>query len=208
MGAHSPAVVLSGETAAEIMKSIIMPTIQGMAAEGRPYTGVLYAGLMLTADGPKVLEYNCRFGDPETQVQVLRMEDDLADIFQKAARGNLGDTKLNWKKEAAVCIVVAVEGYPDDYPKGQEVAFDPIDDESVVVFHAGVVKKGDKLVNQAGRVVSVCARAGSLTEALAKAYAAVPTIRFEGARYRRDIGYRALATVQTPRESGISFRSI
>src|SRR6185295_115990 len=139
MGAHSPAVVLSGETAADIMKTIILPTIQGMAAEGRPYTGVLYAGLMLTANGPKVLEYNCRFGDPETQVQMLRLEDDLADICQRVARGNLGDVKnLTWRKEAAACVVMAVEGYPDDFEKGQEVAIDPIDDESVVIFHAGV----------------------------------------------------------------------
>jgi phosphoribosylamine--glycine ligase len=207
MGAHSPAVVLGGETAAEIMKSVIIPTIQGMAAEGRPYTGVLYAGLMLTANGPKVLEYNCRFGDPETQVQMLRLEDDLADVCLRVARGNLGDMKaLNWKKEAAACVVIAVDGYPDDHPKGQEVEFDPIDDEAVVVFHAGVVKKGGKFVNQAGRVVSVCARAASLSEALAKAYQAAPKVRFEGARYRRDIGYRALESVQSARESGISFR--
>jgi phosphoribosylamine---glycine ligase len=193
MGAHSPAVVLSGETAAEIMRTIIHPTIQGMASEGRPYTGVLYAGVMLTPNGPKVLEYNCRFGDPETQVQMLRMDDDLADICLKVARGNLGDTKaLNWIKEAAACVVIAVDGYPDDYVKGQEVDFDPVDDESVVVFHAGVVKRGGKLVNQAGRVVSVCARAATLSEALAKAYEAAPKVRFEGARYRRDIGYRAL----------------
>ncbi len=193
MGAHSPAVVLTGETAAEIMRTIIHPTIQGMASEGRPYTGVLYAGVMLTPNGPKVLEYNCRFGDPETQVQMLRMDDDLADICLKVARGNLGDTKaLNWKKEAAACVVIAVDGYPDDYAKGQEVDFDPVDDESVVVFHAGVVKRGGKLVNQAGRVVSVCARAATLSEALAKAYEAAPKVRFEGARYRRDIGYRAL----------------
>src|SRR6185295_11448250 len=193
MGAHSPAVVLSGETAAEIMKSIILPSVAGMTAEGRPYTGVLYAGVMLTPNGPKVLEYNCRFGDPETQVQMLRLDDDLADICLRVARGNLGDMKtLNWKKEAAACIVVAVDGYPDDYLKGQEVAFDPIDDPSVVVFHAGVVKRDGKFINQAGRVVSVCARAGSLSEALAKAYDAAPKVRFEGARYRRDIGYRAL----------------
>jgi phosphoribosylamine--glycine ligase len=193
MGAHSPAVVLNGETAAEIMKTIILPTVQGMANEGRSYTGVLYAGLMLTPSGPKVLEYNCRFGDPETQVQMLRMEDDLADICLRVARGNLGDIKtLNWKKEAAACVVMAVEGYPDEYLKGQEVAIDPIEDESVVVFHAGVVKRAGKLVNQAGRVVSVCARAATLSEALAKAYEAVPKVRFEGARYRRDIGYRAL----------------
>ena len=101
---------------------------------------------------------------------------------------------------------LAVEGYPDDHLKGQEVAFDPVDDEAVVIFNAGVVKKGGKLINQAGRVVSVCARAASLSEALAKAYQAVPKVRFEGARYRRDIGYRALESVQTARESGISFR--
>jgi len=192
MGAHSPAVVLSGETAGEIMKSIILPTIAGMSSEGRPYTGVLYAGLMLTPNGPKVLEYNCRFGDPETQVQMLRLEDDLADVCLKVARGNLGDTKLNWRKEAAACVVMAVEGYPDDFQKGQVVEIDPIDDESVVIFHAGIVKKGGKLINQAGRVVSVCARAATLSEALTKMYEAVPKVRFAGARYRRDIGYRAL----------------
>jgi phosphoribosylamine--glycine ligase len=193
MGAHSPAVVLTGETAAEIMKSIILPTVQGMAAEGRTYTGVLYAGLMLTADGPKALEYNCRFGDPETQVQMLRLEDDLADVCLKVARGNLGDLKaLTFRKEAAACVVVAVDGYPDDFPKGQEVEVEPVDDDAVVIFHAGLVKKGGKLVNQAGRVASVCARAATLSEALAKAYEAAPKVRFEGARYRRDIGYRAL----------------
>jgi phosphoribosylamine--glycine ligase len=192
MGSHSPAVVLSGETAGEIMKTIILPTIQGMATEGRPYTGCLYAGLMLTAKGPKVLEYNCRFGDPETQVQMLRLEDDLADVMLKVARGNLGDTKLNWKKEAAACVVVAVEGYPDDFPKGQEVVIDPIEDEAVVIFHAGVIKKEGKLINVAGRVVNVCARAASLSEALAKVYEAAPKVRFTGARYRKDIGYRAL----------------
>ncbi|MBV8517616.1 MAG: phosphoribosylamine--glycine ligase [Acidobacteria bacterium] len=193
MGAHSPAVVLGASTAADIMSSVILPTLQGMEAEGRPYTGVLYAGLMLTANGPRVLEYNCRFGDPETQVQMLRLDDDLAEVCLRVARGNLGDLKaLNFRKEAAACVVIAVDGYPDDFPKGQEVEFDPIADDSVVVFHAGVVKRGGKLVNQAGRVVSVCARAASLSEALAKVYEAAPKVRFEGARYRRDIGYRAL----------------
>jgi phosphoribosylamine---glycine ligase len=193
MGAHSPAVVLSGETAAEIMRTIVMPSVQGMTAEGRPYTGVLYVGVMLTPQGPKVLEYNCRFGDPETQVQMMRMEDDLFDICSRVARGNLGDVKsLSWLKEAAACVVIAVDGYPDDYPKGQEVTIDPITDESVVLFHAGVVKRDGKLINQAGRVLSVCARAASLSEALAKVYENAPKIRFEGAWYRHDIGYRAL----------------
>ncbi len=192
MGAHSPAVILNGETAGEIMRSIVMPTVLGMEAEGRPYTGCLYVGLMLTANGPRVLEYNCRFGDPETQVQMLRLEDDLADLLLKASRGNLADTKLNWKKEAAACVVIAVEGYPDDFLKGQEVAIDPIADDSVVLFYAGIVKSGTKLLNIAGRVISVCARAATLSEALAKVYEAAPKIRFQGARYRRDIGYRAL----------------
>ena len=192
MGSHSPAVVLSGETAAEIMKTIMIPTVQGMASEGRSYTGVLYAGLILTAEGPRVLEYNCRFGDPETQVQLLRLEDDLADLCLKVARGNLGDTKLNWKKEAAACVVVAVDGYPEEFQKGQEVVVDPIDDEAVTLFHAGTVRKGAKMVNVAGRVMSVCARGATLSEALAKVYEAVVKVRFAGARFRRDIGYRAL----------------
>ncbi|MBK5258147.1 MAG: phosphoribosylamine--glycine ligase [Thermoanaerobaculia bacterium] len=192
MGSHSPAVVLNGETAAEVMRKIMIPTIQGMEAEGRPFSGVLYAGLMLTADGPKVLEYNCRFGDPETQVQMMRLDDDLAEVLLRVARGNLGDTKLTWKKEAAACVVVAVDGYPNDFPKGQEVIIDPIADPAVVIFHAGVIRKGDKLVNMAGRVANVCASAGTLSEALRKVYEAVPKVRFEGARYRRDIGYRAL----------------
>jgi len=125
-------------------------------------------------------------------VQMLRMEDDLADVCLKVARGNLGDTKLNWLKEAAACVVIAVDGYPDDFLKGQEVAIDAIDDPAVTLFHAGTVHRGGKMVNQAGRVISVCARATTLMDALAKAYQAAPKVRFEGARYRRDIGYRAL----------------
>ena len=181
-----------------------MPTIQGMTSEGRPYSGVLYAGVLLTDKGPKVLEYNCRFGDPETQVQMLRMEDDLADVLLKIARGNLGDTKLNWIKDAAACVVVAVDGYPDDFPKGQEVAIDAIDDPGVTVFHAGTVMRNGRMVNVAGRVVSVCARAATLSDALTKIYTAAPKIRFEGARYRKDIGYRAL---QRKADSG-TFRAV
>ena len=192
MGSHSPAVVLSGEAAAQIVKTVIVPTIQGMATEGRSYTGCLYAGLILTPNGPKVLEFNCRFGDPETQVQMLRLEDDLAELLLKVARGNLGEIKLTWKKEAAACVVVAVNGYPEEHAKGQEVVIDPITDPAVVLFHAGTVKKSGKLVNIAGRVISVCAHAPTLNDALKKVYEAIPKIRFEGVRYRRDIGYRAM----------------
>ena len=192
MGAHSPAVILKPETAGEIVKTIVIPTIQGMAEEGRTYSGCLYVGLMLTSKGPKVLEYNCRFGDPETQVQMLRLQDDLADVLLKVTRGHIGDVKLNWRKEAAACVGVVVNGYPEEFQKGQEIAIDPINDSAVELFHAGTVKRGGKLLVNAGRVISVCAHAATLTEALAKAYAAAPKIRFEGARYRHDIGYRAL----------------
>src|SRR5712691_11024014 len=155
MGAHSPAVILRPETAGEVIKTIVIPTIHGMAEEGRTYSGCLYVGLMLTAKGPKVLEYNCRFGDPETQVQMLRLQDDLAGLCLKVAEGNLGDTKLTWKKEAAACLVIAVDGYPEDFSKGQEVVIDPIDDPAVTVFHAGTIPRGGKIANVAGRVASV-----------------------------------------------------
>jgi phosphoribosylamine---glycine ligase len=192
MGSHSPAVILPGEVAGDIMRKIMIPTIQGMAEEGRSYSGCLYAGLMLTADGPKVLEYNCRFGDPETQSQMLRLEDDLAAVFKAIADGNLADTKLSWKKEAAACIVIAVDGYPGEFEKNLEVEIDPIEDENVTVFHSGTVKRDGKTMAIAGRVVNVCAKAATLSEALQRAYAAIPKVRFRGARYRTDIGYRAL----------------
>ncbi len=192
MGSHSPAVVLSGETSGEIMRNIVQRTVQGMSDEGRLYTGCLYVGLILTKDGPKVLEYNCRFGDPETQAQLLRLDSDLAEVFMKVARKHLGDTKLKWRKEASACIVVATKDYPNSASKGLEIALDPIEDDSVMIFHAGTVKKDDKLFTGGGRVVSVCARAATLSEALKKAYANVGKVRFQGARYRTDIGYRAL----------------
>ena len=192
MGSHSPAVVLPAETAAEVMKKIVLPTIQGMADEGRTYTGCLYVGIMLTSDGPKVLEYNCRFGDPETQAQILRLEDDIFDVLLRSARRNLGETKLTWKKEASACVVVTTKDYPAGSSKGHEIVVDPIADDSVVVFHAGTAKKDGKLYTTGGRVVNVCARAATLSDALAKIYANIGNVRFQGARYRTDIGYRAL----------------
>ncbi|MEO8218136.1 MAG: phosphoribosylamine--glycine ligase [Acidobacteriota bacterium] len=191
MGSHSPA-VLSADSAAEIMRTIVMPTVQGMERDGRPYSGCLYVGLMMTADGPKVLEYNCRFGDPETQSQLLRLEDDLAELLLKVGRGNLAETRLSWKKEAAVCVVLAADGYPGDVVKGDEITIDPISDESVVLFHAGTEIEDEKLVTVGGRVISVCARGQSLPEAMEKAYMAVSGVRFRGRHYRPDIGQRAL----------------
>lgn len=192
MGAHSPAIVLPGETAGEIMKRIMVPTIQAMAEENRLYTGCLYAGIMLTSAGPKVLEYNCRFGDPETQAQLLRLESDLAEVFMKIANGNLGETKLQWKKEAAACVVVTMDGYPDEVRKGVEITVEPVDDPSVVFFHSGTDMRDGKLVNSAGRVVTVAAHGETMGQTLKKVYAAVPNVKFEGATYRTDIGYLAL----------------
>lgn len=206
MGSHSPAVVLPSETAADIMRRIVIPTVQGMAAEGRPYSGCLYVGLMLTKEGPKVLEYNCRFGDPETQAQMLRFDDDLAEVMRQIADGNLVDAKLNWRKEAAACVVVAMNGYPGDFPKNVEVAIDPVADDSVFFFHSGISKKDGKLVTVAGRVMSVCARAATLSEALRKAYENVDKVRFEGARYRTDIGYRALEVRRMTSEIPLPYR--
>jgi phosphoribosylamine--glycine ligase len=211
MGSHSPAVVLSTQHATEINRKVIIPTVQGMEAEGRNYSGCLYAGLMLTKDGPKVLEYNCRFGDPETQSQMLRLEDDLAEVLLQAARGNLTETKLNWRKEAAACIVVAAEGYPDDFQKGKEVEIDDLQDDSVVLFYSGLNRKDGKLVTVAGRVVSVCARGATLTDALRKAYKAAAKVHFEGARFRTDIGWKALEvrrmTGEIPVPPGVSPRA-
>lgn len=192
MGAHSPAIVLPGETAAEIMKRIMLPTIQGMAEENRLYSGCLYAGIMLTAAGPKVLEYNCRFGDPETQAQLLRLESDLADVFMKIANGNLGETKLQWKKEASACVVVAMNGYPGEVKTGVEIEIEPPEDTSVVYFHSGTERKDGKLLNVAGRVITAAARGETMGKTLKKVYEAAARVKFEGAKYRKDIGYRAL----------------
>jgi phosphoribosylamine--glycine ligase len=192
MGSHSPAVVLPAETATEVMRTIVVPTIQGMASEGRPYTGCLYVGLMLTSSGPRVLEYNCRFGDPETQVQMLRLEDDLAALLLGIVNGNPVDSKLNWKKEAAACAVVCAEGYPGEPQKGFEITIDPIEDPNVVLFHSGTVMSDGKLTTTAGRVISVCAHAPTLSEALRLVYETAPKIHFTGAWYRHDIGYLAL----------------
>jgi phosphoribosylamine---glycine ligase len=192
MGSHSPAAVLPSEAAAEVLRKIIHPTIQGMENERRTFTGCLYAGLILIADGPKVLEYNCRFGDPETQAQILRLDGDLAELLLGSARGALPETKPAWKKEAAACVVVAAEGYPGDYAKGTELEIDPIDDPSVVLFHSGTELQDGKLVVVGGRVVSVCAKGPSLAEAIRKAYEAVPRIRLSGAKFRNDIGLRVV----------------
>ncbi|MCG6963003.1 MAG: phosphoribosylamine--glycine ligase [Acidobacteria bacterium] len=194
MGSHSPAVLPSG-TGKEILERVVRPTISGMAAEGRPYCGVLYVGLMLTSHGPQVLEFNCRFGDPETQSILLRLDDDFADILRQAADGSLEQRALSWRREAVACIVLASEGYPGAVRRGMEITgiAGALAEPRVTVYHAGTRLDGDTLVVVGGRVLSVCGRGPTLEEAVKTAYQGVQHIRFEGMHYRTDIGADSLA---------------
>ncbi len=193
MGAYSPAPMYTPELAEEVMETIVRPTIAAMKAEERPFTGILYTGLMLTEDGPKVLEYNARFGDPETQPVLMRMENDLLDVFEKAIDGALDGVTLTWQDDAAVCVVLAAQNYPQSPRKGD--AIDGLDYEfpdDVMVFHAGTKRKGDAIVTNGGRVLGVTARGASIKEAIEEAYKAVAHINFDGMQYRHDIGAKAL----------------
>jgi phosphoribosylamine--glycine ligase len=199
MGAVSPATTLSVDSHKQIMQAIVLPTIAGMAAEGRRYQGVLYAGLMLTADGPKVLEYNARFGDPETQVILARMKSDIVPILKGVADGHLPDTKIDWLKESAVCVILVSQGYPDAPQTGKTIrGLDGVKDMAdVAVFHAATTARDGKVVTVGGRVFGVTAIGASLDAAIHRAYEAVPKISFDGMFYRKDIGQRALARLRT-----------
>lgn len=198
MGSHSPA-ALSAGTGRTIIDEIVRPVVSGMAAEGREYRGLLYVGLMLTADGPKVLEFNCRFGDPETQSILLRLDDGLAAVARDAADGCLQVSSLSWRREAVACVVLAAEGYPGAPRKGDEIrgleaaAALPL----VTVFHAGTrTDENGRVVSAGGRVVSVCGRGGTLAEAVETAYRGVDQISFDGAFCRRDIGADTLRRLE------------
>jgi len=198
MGAVSPATTLSVDIHKQIMHDIVVPTIAGMSAEGRRYQGVLYAGLMLTDDGPKVLEFNTRFGDPEAQVILTRMKSDLVPILQGVADGHLPDAKIDWRKDSSVCIVLTSQGYPDSPQTGKVIKgldYDP--GEDVVVFHAATAAKDGNTVTVGGRVLGVTAVGPSLEAAIERAYEVVPRIQFEGMHYRKDIGHKALARLRT-----------
>jgi len=194
MGAHSPSHLLSSEQCAEIMERVMRPAIAGMAAEGRRFVGVLYAGLMMTASGPQVLEFNARFGDPEAQALLLRVEDDLLPILAAAADGGFNVRRLRFKKAAAVCIVLASEGYPERPVKGEVIegleraAAIP----GVEIFHAATREEGDRILTAGGRVLNVCATAPHLADALKRAYAAAGEIHWPSKVLRRDIGRRVL----------------
>jgi len=194
MGAYSPAPVLTPELQKKIMERVMLPAVRGMEKEGRPYKGILYAGLMMTKTGPKVLEFNCRFGDPETQPILMRLGSDLLEALLAAAKGNLDEVSLEWKKEAAVCVVMAAKGYPGEYLKGSEIkgldmaALLP----DTVVFHAGTTRRDGKVVTSGGRVLGVTALGADIKTAIENAYKAVALIDWEGAQYRTDIGKKAL----------------
>ena len=195
MGAYSPAPVVTREIYQRIMDEVIHPTISGMAKEGYPYTGFLYAGLMIMADGtPKVIEYNCRFGDPETQPIMLRMRSDLVVHCLTALDEKLDEETTEWDERCALGVVMAAGGYPGDYRTGDPVSGLPDEpSEDTRVFHAGTRLDDDKVVTAGGRVLCVTALGNSVSEAQQKAYALVDTISWDDACYRSDIGYRAIA---------------
>ncbi len=193
MGTVSPNPYYTDEVARECMEKIFLPTINAMNAESRTFKGCLYFGLMITPKGPKVIEYNCRFGDPETQVVLPRLKTDIVDIFEAINSGTLSDLKIEWDERACACVIMASGGYPKSYPKGLEIT--GLEDgnlDGVTVYHAGTKLDGGKLVTAGGRVLGVTALGDTLPEALDKAYDGVSKIHFENAHYRKDIGQRAL----------------
>lgn len=193
MGTVSPNPYYTQEVAKECMDKIFMPTINAMNNEGRTFKGCLYFGLMITPKGPKVIEYNCRFGDPETQVVLPRLKTDIVDIFEAIDSETLSDLDVEWSDDACACVIMASGGYPKSYPKGIEITgLSNGQLDGVTVYHAGTKLQGNELVTSGGRVLGVTALGDTLENALKKSYEAVEKIHFEGAHYRRDIGKRAL----------------
>ncbi len=189
MGTFSPAPFFGEGSAKEVMEKIMLPTMYAMNAEGRTFKGVLYFGLMKTKDGYKVIEYNSRFGDPETQVILPMLKTDLMEIFEAVVDERLADVEIEWEEGACVCVVLASGGYPEAYEKGKEITFGALDKE-VILCHAGTAMKEGKLVTGGGRVLGVCARGKDLEDARQKAYRGAEQVRFEGMYYRKDIGVK------------------
>ncbi len=204
MGAYSPAPIMTPALVQRTMDEIILPTVRGMAARGIPFRGVLYAGLMLTADGPKLIEYNTRFGDPETQVLMMRLKSDLLAALLAAADGVLGAFDLRWSDEVALTVAMASKGYPGAYEKGTEIrgleAAEAL--EGVEIFHAGTERRDGRLLATGGRVLNVTARGRTVAEAQARAYAAIDLIDWPGGFCRRDIGWRAIARERQEKAGG------
>ncbi len=192
MGAYAPAPICPPPLVEEYTHTILQPTIDGLRAEGRPFVGVLYAGLMLTADGPRVLEFNCRFGDPETQAILPLLASDLLDVVEACVNHRLAEIEVKWRSGAAACVVIASEGYPGKYPSGREIHGLDAQFDQAVVFHAGTKLSEGQVVTAGGRVLGVTGMGADLRAAIERAYQAVGQIEFEGRQYRRDIGRRAV----------------
>jgi phosphoribosylamine---glycine ligase len=194
MGVYTTDAILEPQMVEWIVRHIAEPTIRGMAAEGTPFVGVLYCGLMMTPRGPEVLEYNARFGDPETQAILLRLESDLVDALEACIDGRLSETRLRWSSGASACVIASSAGYPGSYKTGLPInGLGPAAQiPGVEIFHSGTSRIGGQLVTSGGRVLGVTAAAESLHDAITRAYQAMAEIQFEGIYYRRDIGHRAL----------------
>ncbi|WP_295530309.1 phosphoribosylamine--glycine ligase [uncultured Pseudacidovorax sp.] len=193
MGAYSPAPVVTAEVHARVMREIILPTIRGMERDGIPYTGFLYAGLMIDAAGhPKTLEFNCRMGDPETQPIMMRLKSDLFDLLWHATDGTLDQVELEWDRRTALGVVLAAHGYPLDPRKGDAISGVPAEAADAVVFHAGTTLQDGKLLTSGGRVMCVTVLADNVKLAQQRAYEVAAQVRFDGVQYRKDIGHRAV----------------
>jgi phosphoribosylamine---glycine ligase len=192
MGAYSPAPIVTPEVHHRVMREVILPTVKGMASEGNPYSGFLYAGLMIDRAGtPRVLEFNCRLGDPETQPIMMRLKSDLFALVEAAIEGTLDRVEAQWDRRSALGVVLAASGYPDTPRKGDAIAGLPRNEEDFHVFHAGTATKDGQVVTSGGRVLCVTALGDKVKMAADRAYDVVQKIRFEGMQYRRDIGHRA-----------------
>jgi phosphoribosylamine--glycine ligase len=189
MGTYSPSLLFNAELEQQIREQILEPTLKGFQEDGLDFKGVLFIGLMLSEDGPKVIEFNNRFGDPETQSVLMRLDSDLLEIFLAVAENRLAEMEIKWKEEKAVCVVLASGGYPGSYAKGKAIEGLDAVDEDIIVFHAGT-KFGEngEVLTSGGRVLGVTAMGATHDEARAKAYDNVKKITFEGVQYRNDIG--------------------
>jgi phosphoribosylamine--glycine ligase len=197
MGAYSPAPVMTAEMTARVRDEIILPSVRRMAERGTPFTGVLFAGIMVTDQGPKLIEYNVRFGDPECQVLMLRLKSDLLELLLATAKGELASQRPEFSDEVALTVVMATKGYPVDVPKGSEIkGAEGLDGAELKVFHAGTVRRDGKLLANGGRVLNVTALGKTVAEAQAKAYAAIDRIDWPEGFCRRDIGWRAVKREQ------------
>jgi phosphoribosylamine--glycine ligase len=194
MGAYSPAPVVSEDIASRVYDEILVPTIRGMASEGIPYKGILYAGLMITEEGPKVIEFNCRFGDPEAQAVIPRMATDIIRPIMACCDGTLDKVKFRWSKNSCVCVVLASGGYPGSYRKGLEInGLERIDDmDNIITYHAGTARdENGSIITSGGRVLGICGLGPTIKDTIKTTYQAVRKVKFEDSFYRKDIGRKA-----------------